>query len=306
MEFKGQKVPLDDIIRFSLDNILTSRFRFLNDRNFIIHNYIRPGSSDLVELFERGFATGEFFSNDTSCGVGYAPLSPLEKAVLEAEQFLNSRGYKKDHPETGEDIKIMGLLQDNQYTLTAGIAFIDAHLKNIEDYISKKEIAQNIISAQIRSTLPDADVRVNTGDNYENESIFMTVTGTSAESGDDGEVGRGNRANGLISPYFPMTMEAVCGKNPLTHTGKLYNWIAMEISEEVARMPDVKKCYCYLVSRIGNPVEKPWYAELTIETADGQLSEASSSLMKQIVQDKLASLKSFGKKIATEGILLVK
>jgi len=46
------------------------------------------------------------------------------------------------------------------------------------------------------------------------ETAYLTVTGTSAEAGDDGQVGRGNRANGLITPCRPMSLEAVAGKIP--------------------------------------------------------------------------------------------
>lgn len=64
------------------------------------------------------------------------------------------------------------------------------------------------------------------------------MTGTSAEAGDDGEAGRGNRINGLITPFRPMTMESVAGKNPVTHVGKLYNitagLIAQRLVDEVA------------------------------------------------------------------------
>ena len=59
------------------------------------------------------------------------------------------------------------------------------------------------------------------------------MTGTSAESGDDGGTGRGNRANGLITPNRPMTMESLAGKNPVTHVGKLYNLLASLISADL-------------------------------------------------------------------------
>ena len=45
--------------------------------------------------------------------------------------------------------------------------------------------------------------------------LFLTVTGTSAEAGDDGEAGRGNRTSGLITPYRAMTIEAAARKNPV-------------------------------------------------------------------------------------------
>ncbi|MFX0046130.1 MAG: methionine adenosyltransferase, partial [Candidatus Hermodarchaeota archaeon] len=58
----------------------------------IIDYKIRAGSTDLVGNFEVGVDIPR--ANDTSFGVSYAPLSPTEILVLEAEQLLN-HGYTK-------------------------------------------------------------------------------------------------------------------------------------------------------------------------------------------------------------------
>ena len=47
-----------------------------------------------------------------------------------------------------------------------------------------------------------------------------------------------------------MTLEATAGKNPITHTGKLYNLSANEISRELANDADIFEADCYLVSQI--------------------------------------------------------
>ena len=64
------------------------------ERHVRFHCLIRPGSSDLVELFLRQRAQGVWLANDTSCGVGYAPLSELETVVSEIEHELNSHSLK--------------------------------------------------------------------------------------------------------------------------------------------------------------------------------------------------------------------
>jgi S-adenosylmethionine synthetase len=74
-------------------------------------------------------------------------------------------------------------------------------------------------------------VVVNAADDLQAGSVYLTVTGTSAEAGDDGEAGRGNRVNGLITPYRPMTMESAAGKNPVTHVGKISNVCASLITQ---------------------------------------------------------------------------
>jgi S-adenosylmethionine synthetase len=82
--------------------------------------------------------------------------------------------------------------------------------------------ARALTKREVEATLNAADL--NAGD------VFLTVTGTSAEASDDGEVGRGNRTNGLITPYRFMTMEAAAGKTPVSHAGKLYNLAADKIA----------------------------------------------------------------------------
>jgi S-adenosylmethionine synthetase len=105
------------------------------------------------------------------------------------------------------------------------------------------------------------DIRavVNAADDVANEKMFLTVTGTSAEGGDDGEAGRGNRSSGLITPYRPMTIESVAGKNPVSHVGKLYNVLAKQISssitKDVAQASDAE-CVLPLLRQLHSPSRK--------------------------------------------------
>ena len=63
---------------------------------------LRPGSADLMRLFSADGAGP--LANDTSCGAGFAPLTDLERVVLEVEHNLNASETKRAHPEIGEDI----------------------------------------------------------------------------------------------------------------------------------------------------------------------------------------------------------
>jgi S-adenosylmethionine synthetase len=101
-------------------------------------------------------------------------------------------------------------------------------------------------------------LEINTGDSYKNNVYYLTVTGLSQEMGDDGSVGRGNRCNGLITPYRPMSMEATSGKNPITHIGKLYNVMSKLIADDIAKKvsPEVE-VKVRILSQIGKPVSQP-------------------------------------------------
>ncbi len=241
-EYKGIKVPIDELLEQSCRHWLKSNIHALdlvdalNSANgaahdIKIHSLIRPGSSDLVELYLRQEKTGIALANDTSCGVGYAPLSELELMVLKIEQTLNSADTKAAYPEIGEDIKVMAVRRYESIDLTIACAFIDRYISGVDDYVQKKLQVATLVEKTAKGlTNRPMNITVNAADDVDKGSLYMTVTGTSAESGDDGEVGRGNRVNGLITPYRPMNMEAAAGKNPVTHVGKLYNIVAQQIA----------------------------------------------------------------------------
>jgi S-adenosylmethionine synthetase len=111
---------------------------------------------------------------------------------------------------------------------------------------------------------------VNAADHAQSGAIYLTVTGTSAEAGDDGQVGRGNRCNGLITPYRPMTLEAAAGKNPVTHVGKIYNVVARKIAETlVTEEAGISAAHCFLMGQIGAPVTEPALVHVKLATRDG-------------------------------------
>ena len=80
----------------------------------VIECKIGRGSGDLVNVFDRESAIPS--SNDTSFGVGFAPLSETESLVLATEELFNSKEFTKKYPATGEDIKVMGLREKDKIT----------------------------------------------------------------------------------------------------------------------------------------------------------------------------------------------
>jgi len=292
-DYKGVKVPIDELVTQSCTDWLQSNFHALDAAHAIkLHSLIRPGSPDLVELYLRQHQTGIALANDTSCGVGYAPLSELERMVLQVEQTLNSATTKTAHPEAGEDIKVMAIRHGDDIELTVACAFIDRYITDIDDYVQKKSQLAKLAEKTARtvSNRP-ITVSVNAADDVKSGSLYLTVTGTSAESGDDGEVGRGNRVNGLIAPYRPMNMEAAAGKNPVTHVGKLYNIVAQQIAFAlVQELDQISEAYCYLVSRIGSPVKEPRIIDIRVSLQHGGKIEAIRKTVDEIVHTKLESM----------------
>lgn len=292
-EYKGIKVPLEELVRESCSNWMRSHFHALDpERHVKLHSLIRPGSVDLVDLYLRQEETGVALANDTSCGVGYAPLSELERVVLQVEKYLNASDIKSVHPEIGEDIKVMGVRWGDAIELTVACALIDRYISNIDDYTAKKaQLTTLAEQAAGMETNRRVTVTVNAADNIATGSLYLTVTGTSAESGDDGEVGRGNRVNGLITPYRPMNMEAAAGKNPITHVGKLYNIVALQIADTlVSDLDEVREAYCYLVSRIGSPIDEPHVVDLRLAMHNGISTDVVKGRAEEVVHDKFASI----------------
>jgi S-adenosylmethionine synthetase len=280
---------LDDIKKLiyeEVDKYFDQNLRLADKLNPEIMVKIHPGSSDLVDIFKR-FSKGEIPpANDTSFGVSFAPMSLLESTVLNVEKFLNSKEIKKKYPSIGEDIKVMGSRHDGNISLTVAIAFIGQFIQNLEQYYDQKEKIRELIEKKFKTD--DMQVSVNTLD--EKESIYLTVTGTSWENGDDGQVGRGNRANGLITPCRPMSLEAVAGKNPVSHVGKIYNLKAQEIADKINEVFKVKEVQVELLSQIGKPISEPFVGIKYISNGDFNGSDAEEIVRKSLSKEGFEEL----------------
>lgn len=303
--YKGVNIPVAELVEETSRQWLRDHFHNLDPEHHIkLHSLIRKGSIELVELYERQQRKGVALANDTSCGVGYAPLDELEQLVYAVERYLNSGEIKSRHPAIGEDIKVMGVRQDGAIILTVACAFIDRFIHNIDDYMAKKQQVIDLINGIVADyTRLPVTVNINTADSMEKESLYLTVTGTSAEAGDDGEVGRGNRTNGLITPYRPMNMEAAAGKNPVTHVGKLYNIVAQQISTAlVSALPELQVVQCFMVSRIGQSIREPQVLELRLQLQDEKQLPALESRIREITHEHLDRIQSLQEQLIESAI----
>jgi S-adenosylmethionine synthetase len=252
---------------------------------------IHPGSADLQDLFKRGAADVPR-ANDTSIGVGYAPLSPLERLVIAVDAAIAARARSDGRPAWGEDTKVMGIRIGAQVRLTISCALIGRHLADLDAYLAEKIAIERLaMEAAAAFSFGSCAVTVNAGDRPEAGEVYLTVTGTSAEAGDDGQVGRGNRINGLITPGRPMSLEAAAGKNPVTHVGKIYNVAARDIAQRVVETnPEVIRAECLLVSQIGAPITEPSVVEVRVEGAELQALDGMTETIRTLAAETLAGL----------------
>ncbi|MEM0099366.1 MAG: methionine adenosyltransferase [Desulfurococcaceae archaeon] len=305
------QIPYGKLVVEAVKEWIRSSFRYLDpDKHVIVDYKIRKGSTDLITLFEAGKEQVPL-ANDTSIGVGFAPLTPLEKLVYETERLLNSKEFKMKIPAVGEDIKVMGLRRDNQIVLTIAAAIIDKEVKDKYEYLKVKEEIVEEVSGLAHKLTPTYDVKVyvNTADLPEKDSFYITVTGTSAEHGDDGETGRGNRANGLITPMRPVSMEATAGKNPVNHVGKIYNVLAKLIAEKIysEHSDEVSDVYVEILSQIGKPIDQPLIASVKLIPRNMSTQDLPENIRNDIigiVEEYLVNIRRITELIINDQVIL--
>ncbi|MDH7493681.1 MAG: methionine adenosyltransferase [Candidatus Saccharicenans sp.] len=287
-ELNGKKIINADVEKYLKKRIgdwMMGQVPHLKAEYFDVKLLIRSGSEDLVSIFADDETPPR--ANDTSLAVGYAPLSELERLVLETEKYLNDQEGQQRFPALGQDIKVMGVRKGERVTLTVAAAFVADEVKDRKTYEQlKKEIARFLSQEFVRKyTGREVEVIINNADTE--ETAYLTVTGTSAEAGDDGQVGRGNRANGLITPYRPMSLEAVAGKNPVSHVGKIYSIMSQLIADRIVQeMPEAQQVYVYMVSQINQPITEPQALNVELWGVEAQKVRAE---VKKIADEVLGS-----------------
>jgi len=284
-------IPVGRIALQAAKNWIRNNLPHLDvDHHVIIDHKIGKGSADLVCNFNTRY--GKICSNDTSFGVGYAPLDTLERLVFDTERYINSPETKKRFPEVGEDVKVMGLRTGREIKITIAAATISKNVPDLSHYLSVKEELKSAVEDFIaRKCDTPVEVFLNNADLPEKGIVYLTVTGTSAEMGDDGETGRGNRANGLITPQRPMSLEAAAGKNPVSHVGKIYNVLAGRIAEKIAEIKGVDEAYVKIVSQIGRAIDDPHMANVQLVMERGSLVTSNiQGEIRGIVENSLDSI----------------
>ena len=305
-EYRGVRIPVEEITIEASRAWLKANLRYLDvDRHVRIYPRIRSTSPELATLFLGRGRTGAALANDTSFGAGFAPFDVLERTVYAAEQALNAPNVKASHPWVGEDVKVMGARHGAQLRLTVACALVGRHVVDLAAYHEKKaDIRAIVLRAASEAAGTEVQVEVNTADGETQGSVYLTVTGLSGEAGDDGQVGRGNRLNGLITPYRPMSLEAAAGKNPVSHVGKLYNVLANRIARAViAELDWVEQADCYLLSQIGRPIDDPQLLDIKTRVADPARFDASRPRIAEIARAQVAATGSLWRDLV-EGHLL--
>jgi S-adenosylmethionine synthetase len=296
---ENESIPTDKIALRAAKRYISTAMRYLDPELDVIFDVkLGEGSANLQDVFRRRKEVP--LANDTSFGIGFAPLSETERLVYNVERRIYEELRKKEKA-IGEDVKVMGLREKDRITLTIAIAMVDRFLNNISDYDAvKKEVESFVKEISVEYTRKKVEVNVNTADDYERGCIYLTVTGTSAENGDDGNVGRGNRCNGLITPGRPMSMEATSGKNPINHVGKLYNILANIIAKRCyEEVEGIEEVYVRILSQIGRPINDPKSLSIQVIPKKGYSVEKMESKLRDIAEEMIGRITDLTSKIVS-------
>ena len=285
--FHGRKVPMDDIAIEAAKQHVRETMRYLDpNRHMVIDSYAGRGAEELQYVVDHVTA------NDTSFGVSHWPRSGLEHAVYETAQYINYELI--DQFPVGEDVKVMGMRRNGELTLTVAMPFMAARIGDAAEYEEAKQAAEAAIQ-EYSSQLDHRKVKVmvNTADDVANDAVYLTLTGTSAEMGDDGAVGRGNRVNGVIAPFRSTSLEAACGKNPISHVGKVYNVLALLAAQDIIeRVPTVRAVTVHVLSQIGAPLDQPLVATALVHATNGRLTPSVQADVQSVLDEHLADVNS--------------
>ncbi len=296
-EVGGNKIPVEEIAIETAKRWFREKLRFVDPERHVRYQVeLKRGSAALTDIFKRkGRVLG---ANDTSAAVGYAPMTETERTVFDVERFLNSSRFKKEFPASGEDIKVMGCRKDDSLQLTVSMAFVDRFIDGEDRYFKLKDEIKGQIEEFAKSNVhfKDVSIHLNTLDKPGRGvgGLYLTVLGTSADGADCGQVGRGNRVNGVIPLNRPVSSEAAAGKNPVSHVGKIYNLLSYHIAERVhKKVPGIREVYIWLLSQIGTSIDQPYVVALQVVLNRGTTVDAISSSVNEIVASEFEHIDRF-------------
>lgn len=221
--------------------------------------WYRPRSLDDLPEFKTPLV------NDSSAIVSFWPLSKSEKLVLAMERYFYDEDAKPKFDFIGHDIKILAIRNFHNINLTLCVPFISQNTPSKEFYLERLKFIQNELEKIAKYTVGNkfkVNILLNAQDfglltkTRERNSYYFSYSGSALDYGEEGVVGRGNRARGIKSCLRPNSTDAIHGKNPSFHVGKVYTYFADQISKSIA---EEIKCECTIILGTQNkrPINSP-------------------------------------------------
>lgn len=307
-EWKNKHIPVKEIAEQAAYKWFKRHLpRIKPIKNLECQIELRPASEELRSVTDR---SREAVANDTSATVGYAPLTPTERLVFQVEQFLNGPSFKKEFPDTGQDVKVLVVRTGRNLTMTVAMPFLAPLIRTESEYFKRKASVKRALMSFVKRKVgvdftPHVFLNVLDQPGAGEAGAYLTLLGTSAEAGDSGEVGRGNRVCGIISLLRPASAEAAAGKNPVAHVGKIYNVLAQVLAEDLhKKVQGLQDVTVWITSQIGKPISSPQAVVVEVTLARGARLAVVRPHIQREVQIAFAHIQSFCKAL-TKGLYAV-
>jgi len=177
--------------------------------------------------------------------------SQQRRWFLRLSGFLNSLDFKKRFPESGEDIKVMGLRENNKLNLTIADPLIDMFIESESHYFRKRKNCWRNKNLCYERTEFEPSISLNTLDREGRGmgGIYITVTGLLPRMRIQARWG----AEIVWMASFHWTGRLAAKQpreKPVSHVGKIYNVLSHRIANEIyVNVPDIKEVYVWLLSR---------------------------------------------------------
>lgn len=313
----GVKVPMDELVVETVRGFFAYRLPELAEHLRIELNITAnpsPGAvyggaarPERASWFAPASADGlrerqTLLANDTSFGTGWAPEHPVEVFVRSLTDHLSTpTEFPRLPPWCGSDVKTMASADEERVDVVLCVPQKSTHVPDRTSYIRNCQEVLDECYRRAAAELPDRKVsfRLNTRDIVDHDELYLTYTGSSIESGDEGLVGRGNRVNGLITPLRPMNLEGANGKNPVYHVGKVYNVAARRIAQRLhVRFGGYVEAH--LASATGQPLTEPWQVLIRVSATNVAREDVETA-----VREVLAALPELTEEIIAGNVALV-
>ncbi|MGV9557655.1 methionine adenosyltransferase [Streptomyces sp. NPDC003522] len=312
----GERIPVEEIVEAEVRAFFARRLPEVSDHldiTFNITSNSSPGAvltGDEVPDRTRWFTPRSIddlrerrvrLSNDTSLGTGWAPENVFESFVRDlVDHFSGESDFTLSHTWCGSDVKLMGYWDGERADVVLCVPQKSRHVANRAEYVQNTEsvLAECYRLAGLHLSGTEASFRLNARDVPDKDELYLTYTGSSIESGDEGVVGRGNRVNGLITPLRPMNLEGANGKNPVYHVGKLYNIAARRLAQRLHEATG-GHAEVHLVSTTGQRLDQPWRVLVRLSSPDAEMDKVQA-----LVAEALGEFPTLTDELVSNGIVL--
>ncbi|MFH9733802.1 methionine adenosyltransferase [Streptomyces sp. NPDC017260] len=312
----GERIPVEEIVEAEVRAFFARRLPEVSDHldiTFNITSNSSPGAvltGDEVPDRTRWFNPRSIddlrerrvrLSNDTSLGTGWAPENVFESFARDlVDHFSGESDFTLSHAWCGSDVKLMGYWDGERADVVLCVPQKSRLVASRAEYVQNTESVLDECYRLAGLHLPGAEAsfRLNARDVPDKDELYLTYTGSSIESGDEGVVGRGNRVNGLITPLRPMNLEGANGKNPVYHVGKLYNIAARRLAQRLHEATG-GHAEVHLVSTTGQRLDQPWRVLVRLSSPDAEVDKVQA-----LVAEALGAFPALTDELVSDGIVL--